>query len=213
MTFRLGNRSFTADDCSRYVQLYNAGYYAPARASNVEADARGYRLFERGLAQEMPELTCQLVFIGKEFGGAKAVPFERVSRAIGERILAADGYHHLLAEQPSMEQGDVSAVVVQQLLAPFLKLPPEAGRKRNFVVWASKVLHFSRLDALPVRDSAAVLALALPSSIAYAGFVRRYRPTFLSALADLRAVADVDPHSPTLLRRFDKILYQYGSEL
>lgn len=80
-------------------------------------------------------------------------------------------------------------------------------------MWASKVLHFSRLDAFPVLDSTALLALGLPSSMKYPDFVRRYRPTFVAALDDLRAVADDDPHSPTLLRRFDKILYEYGSEL
>lgn len=210
VTFRLGNRDFTTDDCRRYVQAYNAGHYAPAKASNVEADARAYRLFEGGLARDLPNLARQLVFIGKDFGGAKVVPFERVSRAIGKRILAADEYHDLLARQPSIERGEA---VVQQLIAPFLNLPPDIGRKRNFAVWASKVLHFSRLDAFPVLDSTALLALGLPASMKYPDFVRSYRPTFVAALDDLRAVAGDDPHSPTLLRRFDKILYEYGSEL
>lgn len=85
MAFHLRNRELTVDDCRRYVRLYNAGYYPPARASNVEADARCYRLFEHGLASEPGELSRQLVFIGKNFGGAKVVPFERVGRAIGDR--------------------------------------------------------------------------------------------------------------------------------
>lgn len=85
-----------------------------------------------------------------------------------------------------MEQSEVRATDIKLLLAPFLNLPRD-GRQRNFRVWATKVLHFARLDAFPVLDSAAVLALALPRSIEYGEFVLRYRPTFVSALDDLRA--------------------------
>ena len=75
------------------------------------------------------------------------------------------------------------------------------------------MLHFARLDAFPVLDSAARMAVGLPAAITLPNYVDRYRPTFLAALDALRDAGDVDPSSPTLLRRFDKILYQYGLEL
>ncbi|MFN3243844.1 MAG: hypothetical protein ACE37K_20215 [Planctomycetota bacterium] len=54
MIFRLGTRDLTTDDYRRYLLAYNAGDYAPARASNVEADYRAYRLFDGGLARDRP---------------------------------------------------------------------------------------------------------------------------------------------------------------
>ena len=197
----------------RLLIAYNAGYYAPAKKSNVEADADAYRLFAGGLARDLPGLVRQLVFLGKDFGGAKVIQFERVSRVIAERILADRGYHDHLATQPSMEHAGLPTAAVQRALAPFVGLPADVGRKRNFAVWASKVLHFSRLEAFPVLDRFAVAALGVRASIAYPAFVAGYRQPFLDALGDLRAAADVDPHSPTLLRRFDKVLYQGGLEL
>lgn len=182
MTFRLADRDFTPDDCRRHLLAYNAGYYAPARASNVEADDRAYRLFDGGLARDLPTLARQLLFIGKDFGGAKVIPFDRMSAAIAERILAADGYHDVLAAQPSMEDGLVPSAVVRDLMAPFLNLPPTLGNKRNFAIWASKVLHFARLDAFPVLDSAARTALGLPAAITMPNYVERYRP-YLPRLA------------------------------
>lgn len=73
--------------------------------------------------------------------------------------MAADGYHAALAAQPSMDAGAVPPAVVRDLLAPFLNLPATLGKKRNFAIWASNVLHFARLDAFPVLDSAARTAL------------------------------------------------------
>ncbi len=142
-------------------------------------------------------LTRQLLFIGKDFGGAKVIKFDRVSAAIAERILAADGYHAALAAQPSMEDWIVPPAAVRDLMAPFLNLPPTLGKKRNFAIWASKVLHFARLDAFPVLDSAARTALGLPAAITLPNYVDRYRPTFLAALDALHAAGDVDPSSPT----------------
>lgn len=173
MTFRLADRDFTADDCRRYLLTYNAGYYAPARASNAEADDRAYRLFDGGLARDLPTLTRQLLFIAKDFGGAKVIPFDRVSAAIAERILAAPGYHDALGAQPSMEAGLVPLAVVRDLMAPLLNLP---GNKRNFAIWKLKVLHFARLDAFPVLDSAARTALGLPAAITLPT-LRRTLPT------------------------------------
>jgi len=170
-------------------------------------------LFDGGLARDLPTLARQLLFIGKDFGGAKVIPFDQVSAAIAERILAADGYHAALAAQPSMEAGPLPSTVVRDLMAPFLNLPPTLGKKRNFAIWASKLLHFARLDTFPVLDSATRTALGLPAAITLPNYVERYRPTFLAALGALHAAADADPYSRTVLRRFDKILYQYGLEL
>lgn len=80
-------------------------------------------MFDGGLARDLPTLTRQLLFIAKDFGGAKVIKFDRVSAAIAERILAAPGYHDALAAQPSMEDGAVPPGVVRDLMAPFLNLP------------------------------------------------------------------------------------------
>lgn len=155
----------------RLLVAYNAGYYAPAKKPNVEADADAYRLFAQGLARNLPGLVRQLVFLGKDFGGAKVIKFEEVSRVIAGRILAGRSYHDHLAAQPSMEHAGLPTVAVQRALAPFVNLPADVGRKRNFAVWASKVLHFSHLDAFPVLDKFAAAALGVRASIPYPAFV------------------------------------------
>jgi len=202
-----------AANIRRLLVAYNAGFYKPAKKPNVEADVDAYRLFAQGLARDLPGLVRQLVFLGKDFGGAKMIKFERVSRVIAERILADRGYHDHLATQPSMEHAALPDAAVQRSLAPFVDLPPDVGRKRHFAVWASKLLHFSRLDAFPVLDKFAAAALGVHASITYPAFVAGYRKPFLDALGYLRAAANVAPQSPTLLHRFDKVLYQRGQEV
>ena len=198
----------------RLLVAYNAEYYPPARRLNVEVDADAYRHFAGGLARDLHGLVQQLVFIGWDFGGDRRCPVNRVARALAERILSDAGYHDHLGAQPSMEQALPDAESVKRALAPFVDLPADVGRKRNFPVWASKVLHFSsRLLVFPVLDKRALLTLGRPASLPYAAFVEGYRQPFLDHLDRLRSAADVDPHSPTLLRRFDKALYQRGKEL
>lgn len=123
------------------------------------------------------------------------------------------GYQDHLNAQGTMEQAAPHAEAVKRAMAPFMELPADVGRKRNLPVWASKALHFSsRLLVFPVLDKFAQQVLGVRASLPYGAFVADYRQPFLDHLDRLRGAADVDPHSPTLLRRFDKVLYQRGLE-
>jgi hypothetical protein len=93
-------------------------------------------------------------------------------------------------------------------------LRPFKGTKR-WPVWASKVRHFLRPDALPILDSSAKKPLGLKnlvnSSRGYHQFSSCFRDVLLPNSEALAAARVEDAKkSPTDLKLLDKILFQLG---
>ena len=183
-------------------------------------DQDAYDHFRGGLTVDREHLEQQLFFVATDFGGAPRdalMPVQEkwlATRIIAGNILdAAHGYHDLVARQETLEAAPLDPLVVTDILSPFIGLPREGLSYFNFPVWASKVLHFSRLDTFPVLDSMAKLALGLSRGVGYPRFVGVYRPVFVDGLDTLRALRAEENYSRAELRRLDKLLYQVGKEM
>lgn len=198
-----------SDDWTEYVQQYNRGFYRGRR--NIELDREAYSRFAKGLSRDMAELTNQITFVGKEYGGAQ----ERFGDIRTEAALIAADVHPILeqwskavAEANPLVEGIPSQATLEYLFSPF------RGTKR-WPVWASKTLHFLRPDVFPILDSNAKKPLGLRnlvnSSFGYRQFCSSFRDFLLANTEKLATARTADSgESPTDLKLLDKILYQLG---
>jgi hypothetical protein len=159
----------------------------------------------------MAELTNQITFVGKEYGGAQ----ERFGDIRTEAAFIAANVHTILeqwskavAEAKPLVEGVPSQATLEYLFSPF------RGTKQ-WPVWASKTLHFLRPDAFPILDSNAKKPLGLRnlvnSSFGYRRFCSSFRDFLLANTEKLATARTADSgESPTDLKLLDKILFQLG---
>src|SRR5437016_9236229 len=99
-----------AKDAVQHVRDYNAGLYRGRR--NVDLDREAYDKFRNGLSNNLEELTDQIAFVGKQYGGVQErflprdIPTEaaliasNLHGALGQWVKVAENAKPLIAEVP-----------------------------------------------------------------------------------------------------------------
>lgn len=194
------------------IDDYNQGTYRGRR--NLELDKAGYRLFRKVSPTDgLSDVIALVRFIGQSYGGAQArsTPggYEAESTRIAQSLLPTlENYLKLARNQTSLMQRAPETQTLAHLLRPF-------DASKFWIVWASKFLHFLNPSTFPILDSRAEAALGFRRSgdhvRDYAKFCARIQEVVIANTEVLDRLQHYDPHSPSVLKVLDKILFEEGA--
>jgi hypothetical protein len=201
-------------DAVKRVRDYNADFYRGCR--NTDLDRGAYERFRDGLSQDLDNLVDQLTFVADRYGGVQQRFLLHDIRTEAALVAAKlspvlDKWNRIVREARPLIEEIPSDGTIDFLFLPF-------NCTKQWGVWVSKTLNFSRPDVFPILDSNAKKPLGLTNlgsrSRDYHTFCSRIRQVLLANPESLAAARMEDKgRSPTDVKLLDKILYQLGLDM
>jgi len=175
-------------DALSMIDAYNCGQYLGRR--NTDLDGEGYARLSAGLPRDVETLVDDLVFVGRNYAGAREslLPdsLEAESRRIAAKIVEyRDGYERALRSLEPLSTRVPDLTTTEILLAPF-------HASRSWLVWGTKFLHFLAPDTFPMLDHVVERALGMRRT----GYTAHHYVGFIDAVAQV--LERLAPILPTL---------------